>query len=63
LPPTISDPNLANLTASYLLINFSVIPTASPTLLSMLANTMTIPSPSSFFPLSTNFLKSLGGKS
>ena len=28
-----------------------------------LAKTITIPSPSSFFPLSTNFLKSLGGKS
>ena len=37
--------------------------TGKPTLPSLLANTITMPSPNSFLPLSTNFLKSLGGKS
>ena len=51
-----------NLTASNLLVNLSVIPTATPTLPSLLAKTTTIPSPKSVFPLSTSFLNSFGGK-
>ena len=55
----ISEPNFTNFTASYLSINLLVIPTPKPTLPSLLANITTIPSPNSFLPLSTNFLKSL----
>ena len=44
-------------------VNFSVTPTAIPTLSSLLAKTITIPSPNSFLPLSTSFLNSLGGRS
>ena len=62
-PPIISEPNFANFTASYLSTSLSVTPTPRPTLSSLLAKTIIIPSPNSFFPLSTNFLKSLGGKS
>ena len=63
LPPIISDPILTNLTASYLLVKLSVIPTAIPTFSSLLAKTTTIPSDKSFLPWSTNFLNSLGGRS
>ena len=63
LPPKISDPVLTNLTASYLLISLFVTPTAKPIFPSLLAKTTTIPSPNSFFPASTSFLRSFGGKS
>ena len=39
------------------------MPTATPIFPSFEAITIIIPSPNSFFPLSTNFLKSLSGKS
>ena len=62
-PPIISDPSFANLTASYLFVKFSVTPTARPTFSSLFANTTTIPSPNSFLPASTSFLRSFGDKS
>ena len=61
-PPIISDPALASLTASYLVVKSSVIPTAKPTLLSLWAETTTIPFFKKFLPSSTNFLKSFGDK-
>ena len=63
LPPTISEPVLTNFTASYLFVNLSVTPTAKPIFPSLIANTIIIPSPNSFLPISTSFLRSLGGKS
>ena len=63
LPPTVSDPIFTNFTASYFLVSLSVTPTASPILSSLIAKIITIPSVISFFPLSTNFLKSLEGRS
>ena len=57
----ISDPILTNLTASKFSVKLSVTPTAMPTLSSLLANTIIIPSPNSFLPLSTSFLNSFGG--
>jgi hypothetical protein len=41
----ISDPTLTNLTASNFSVKLSVTPTAIPTLSSLLAKTITIPSP------------------
>ena len=63
LPPIISEPVVTNFTASYLFVNLSVTPTAKPIFPSLIANTIIIPSPNSFLPISTSFLRSLGGKS
>jgi len=59
----ISELNFTKLTASNFSVNLFVIPTATPTLSSLLANTTTIPSPNSFLPSSTSFLNSFEGKS
>ena len=45
----ISELNFTKLTASNFSVNLFVIPTATPTLSSLLANTTTIPSPNSFY--------------